>query len=316
MRALVLVLLLPLALAGCLREDVDDPNHLRIAGIDVAAPRVTSGFATLVVNVTLDNGQGASGPVRVVVKAFDTASGLLVRTGEAAPGALPKDRTIAVSVALEVPRQSGYRLEVEAYEDERAVQSASVTASNLGALQPTLFATGLQLGPLDFLVRNVTGDRVAIDAAVYLTNEGAGPSRPLRLQAKAREVSTGLLSDEAWTAQPAVEMEATRAVAVPLEVPDGYNYEVEAVLWDGDHVVGQARGRVQLLPTFTRNTSEELVVTHPEIRDFVRDRAEEARLREDLAQRTEAARTPFPGAVLALAIVAVAAGLARRRRNP
>lgn len=312
--ALLAAVLLPLALAGCLREDLQPENHLRIAGIDVAAPRVSSGFATLVVNVTLDNSLGGSGPVRVVVKAFDTSTGLLVRTGEASPGALPKDRTVAAEVPLEVPRRSGYRLEVAAYEDGKIVQTASVTASNVGALPPNLFETGLRLGPLEFLVRDANGTRVAIEAAVYVTNEGAAASQPLRVQVKAREVSTGLLSDEAWGDVPSIAVEATRVVALPLDVPNRYNYEVEAVLWDGDHLAGQARGKVQLLPTFTRNVSEELVVTQPDISDFVRQR--DAALAGDLARKEAAAKTPAPGALLALGLAGAVALLARRRRPP
>jgi len=314
-RGLLLALaLLPLALSGCLREDLGPENRLAIAGVDVSAPRVSSGSVWLAVNVTLDNAAGVSGPVRVVVKAFDTGSGLLVVTNEAAPGAIPKDQSVPVLVVVQVPRTSGYRVEVQVLEDGRIAQTAQVQVSNVGALQPNLVDAGLRIAGMDFTVRNATLGRAAIQAAVYLTNEGASASRALRMQVKAREVNTSLLADERWADVPPVALEETRTAAVLLDVPTDQNYEVEAVLWQGNITVERSTGAVQLLPTFTRNLSEELVVTHPDIARFVRD-DELARKAADAGGRPSAAMgAPGPEAGLAaLAVVGLAIALRRRR---
>lgn len=308
-RAALLLAVLPLLAAGCLRE-FEEPNFLRIVSIDAAAPRVSSGAALLVVHVTLDNGGGASGPVRVAAKAFDLSTGLLARVNDTSLGSVAKDRSVPLALGLEVPRQSGYRVEVVVYEDDRIAQTGQLTVSNVGALQPNLFDTGLRIGAMDFIVRNVTGRGVDIQAGVYVTDEGIAASRPLRMQLKAREVTTGLVSDEAWVDVPGVGAEETRIVSAVLQVPGGYNYEVEAVLWD-DIMVGRGTGKVQLLPTFTKDTSQELMVTRPEIRDFVRGELAE---RRSAAER-QAARAPGFEAVLALAGLGAALLLACRGRG-
>lgn len=312
-RALVAVLLAVL-LAGCIRNDVT-PHSVNIARVDVAAPVVTSGTAVLAVNVTLDNAGAESGDLRLVVRAYDTDTGLLVLTNETRPGKMPGDHTSTYEVRMAVPRQSGYRIGVDLYEDDRVARTDGVIVSNVGGLQPNLFETGIKIGSMDFLVKNATG-RVDIEAKVYVTNEGRGDARPLRLQVKAREVSTGLLSDEAFVNVSGVPVEATKPFAVRLDVPPGYNYAIEAVLWDGDFVVGRGQGAVQLLPTYVKPADTEIVVTRPNLNDFAPGAAgEHDRSYEPGGSYDSEAEPAVPGfgALAAVAAVAVVAFLARRR---
>jgi hypothetical protein len=251
-------------------EDQPKPHYLRLADIDVAAPLVLSGTIVFAINITLDNTGGPSEPVRLVVKAFDTGTELLTSTNQSALAPLSKDETRTTEVRLDLPRVAGYRFEVSVYESKRIVQSGQTTVSHVAGLPPNLFETGLRIASMDFLVRNVSGSRVDIETSVYITNEGTEASRPLRMEVKAREVSTSLLADEASAEIGAVEPEATRPTNVLLDVPANYNYEVEAVLWDGDYIVERGTGRVQLLPTFTKPAESELVVSSPKLSDFIR----------------------------------------------
>lgn len=317
MRRVLVALLLAILLAGCIRQDVR-PNTVDIARIDVSAPVVTSGTAVLAVNVTLDNSGAESGDLRLVVRAYDTDTGLLVLTNETRPGKMGEDRTETFEVRMAVPRQSGYRLGVDLYEDDRLVRPDGVTVSNVGGLEPNLFETGIRIGSMDFLVKNVTG-RVDIEAKVYVTNEGRGDARPLRLQVKAREVSTGLLSDEAFTNVSGVPVEATRPFAVRLDVPQGYNYEVEAILWDGDFIVGRGRGTVQLLPTYVKPADTDIVVTRPNLADFAPGEAAyrgdgRGAYAGDDGFASEAPAVPGFGAFAAVAALAGVAFLVARRR--
>lgn len=312
MRGIVLGVALLGLLAGCIRSDVE-PNHVGIRRVDVAAPVVTSGTAVLAVNVTLDNAGGESGDLRLVVRGYDTDTGLLVITNETSPGRLPGDHTATYEVRLAVPRQAGYRIEVDLFEDERIVRTDGLVVSNVGGLEPNLFETGIKIASMDFLIQNVSG-RVDIEAKVYVTNEGRGDAKPLRLQLKAREVSTGLLSDEASVNVSGVPVEATKPFPVRLDVPQGYNYDVEAVLWDGDFVVGRGRGAVQLLPTYVKPTDTEIVVSRPNLADFAPGASDGRSVGEGYYESTEPApAVPAPGALAALAAVALVAFLARSK---
>lgn len=321
MRAWLLVaLVVPAALAGCLRDpDEFQENFVRIHGIDVSAPEVSSGSVLLVVNTTLDNAFGESGPIRLVVKAYDTATGFLTLTEEARPGMLDEDRTVGVEVELRVPRAQGYRIDVAVHEDGQLVQTGQVVVRNVDALEPTLHETDLRFEGIDFLVTNVSSGRVRIEAKVQFTNTGDAPSSSLRMEVKARDLATRLLGDEAERTVPRIGPEETQEVAVTLEVPDRRNYEVEVVLWDGNVTVERGMGTVQLLPTIEKPKDTELVVTEPHIEDFVRndrgaaESADGAFDRRGHSLNEQAEEAPGPGVLLVFSLVAGVAALTRRR---
>ena len=282
---------------------------MRISGIDVAAPVVTSGHVDLLVAVTLDNSGGNSPPVELQVKAFDTATQLLVTSNETGVGAIPKDKTQVVELGLRVPRTSSYRLEVLISEDGRVVQEGSVQLGQVALLERNLFDTGLAISEMDFLVRNVSGSRVTIEAKIYVTNEGSEPSKQLRMQVKAREISTGLLADEADAELSSIGPEETETAEVQLAVPSGYNYEVEAVVWDGEYIVERGSGAVQLLPTFTKPKNEELIVSSPKLDDFVRGGG-------GGDPGPTISRTPGLPLVVIVAVLGAAAFIVSRRNKP
>lgn len=316
-RVVAVLLVLSLTLTGCLR-DMQEPgpsNRLDLRGIDVAAPHVSSGSVRLEVNTTLDNAEADSEPIRLVVKAFDSQTGFLVRTETTPNRTLGEDTTRSLTVELDVPRRSGYRIEVQVYEGGRLVETGQVTVRNLAALEPTAHETALAIQTMEFMVRNVSDARVRIETQVYLTNEGSDVSRELRMQVKARDVQTGLLADERYVPVPRIPAEETHILPVDLEVPDRHNYRVEAVLWDGNLTVERGQGAVQLLPTMRVNASEDIVVSEPRIEDFVRSGDHRGdRAIGDRDERSETAETPGPGAVAVVALIgAVAVAWTRRR---
>lgn len=262
--------------AGCLNEYADpvEPHNLRVANVDLSPERVLSRDVVLNVTVTLDNrGGGASGDVRLLAKAYDEGSGFLVAEDQAQVGVLPGETTRPVPMALTVPRQGSMRVDVTIFEDELATQRATVTARNLGVLEPEVLDTGLRVSELDFLVRGVTGEangtRVRVQADLYLTNEGGATSESLRMQVKAREVSTQLVADVQWLESGGIGAGTTVVRSVNLSVADGYNYVFEILTWRGDVVVARNEGTVQLAPTFVKPANQEVVTTDPDVRDFL-----------------------------------------------
>lgn len=318
------VLLTATAAAGCLRDFEDgERSRLRIEDVDVAAPTVTTGKVTLDVAPTLVNRGGETGTINVTVKAYDDQTGLLVDTATTSLGTVPEEVTREPTLTVETPREHGVRLRVEIHEDDQLVQTGQVTVSNLGGLQPTVHDTPLGVGQMDFLVRDVSGGNgsaqdVRIETSVYLTNEGEEASDPVRMQAKAREAETSLLGDETWVSVPTVAPGATHVASVNLTVPDQHNYIVQVALWDGDFILERGRGTVQLLPQEIQQEGEEIVVSDPDVRDFVRE--DEDRRRESGADRdvsdgadgSEAAGAPGPGVGLAAAALAAGAAAATR----
>ncbi|MHB1260882.1 MAG: DUF7490 domain-containing protein [Thermoplasmatota archaeon] len=301
--SLLLLFLVPL-LAGCTDFDEERQNYVFVQGIDVSAPEVGSGRIVLLVNTTLDNSMAPSGDLRLLTKAFDQSTGLLVEQVETPVAPLGKEETRIVSTRLDLVRAPGFRLSVDLYQDDQVVRGASLDVGNLDSLEPNLYDTGLRIAAMDFEVLSTSGNRTSVRATVYLTNEGREGSRPLSLQLKAREVSTSLLAAQTWASVGSVSLDATRAYNATLSLPDGYNYAVEAVLWDGDIIVERGSGHVQFAPTTIVNPGQQVVVTRPELEDFIG--------RDQGASDGDANSTPGPGLFAILAMLALAAVLARR----
>lgn len=325
MRAALLASLLALsgALAGCLQE-FEDPHHVRIVGVDLAPASVLSQDVVLNVTSTLDNrGGGASGELKLVAKAYSEESGFLVAENETRVGRLAGDTTMPVGTFLRVPRAGAIRIDVSIFEDEQGLQSASVSARNLGALDPQVLDTGLRVRDMDFLVRNVTTEgnltRARIQADLYVTNEGDAASEDLRVQVKAREIQTRLVADVAWIETGSIPPGATVIRSADLTVADDYNYLIEVVTWRGDVVVARNEDTVQLAPTFVKPTDQELVTTNPNVNDFLQkgnQLTSPTSYEGDFAAgRSAEPAVPGPGAAAALLalVVAFLVVLARRR---
>lgn len=300
--AFLLLLVAPL-LAGCTDFDADRQNYLFVQGIDVSAPEVGSGRLVLLVNTTIDNSEARSGDLRILVKAFDHDTGLLVASVETPAPPLGKEETRTVSTRLDLPRANGYRLEVELYQDERLLRGGTLEVSNLQNLEPNLYDSGLRIAAMDFEVLGTQGNKTMLRATAYLTNEGTGTSRPLSLQLKAREVATDLLVAQVWAQVGAVRLDATRAFNATLVLPAGYNYDVEAVLWDGDIIVERGVGHVQFAPTTVVNPGQQVVVNRPNLDDFVSG---------DGDKGDDAATPGLAPALVLAALVAIALVLRRR----
>lgn len=308
-RSLPLLLLVPL-LAGCTDFDAGRQNYLFVQGIDVSAPEVGTGRLVLLVNVTVDNSEAESGDLRVLTKAFDQDTGLLVKSVWTDVEPFGKEETRIVSVELDLPRANGYRLEVDLYQDDEIYRNARLDVGNLANLEPNLHDSGLRVSTIDFEVLSTAGNRTSVRATAYLTNEGTGASRPLSLQLKAREVSTDLLVAQVWAQVGSIGRDATRAFNATLSLPDGYNYDVEAVLWDGEIVVERGVGNVQFAPITTVNPGQSIVVTRPNLDEFA---GGDGFGGDGDGDSSGEEATPGPAFVAVLAVLVLAAFVLRRR---
>lgn len=269
----LLVVALAGAGAGCLRE-FEDPHRVQVTNLDLAAEKVLA--STVVLNLTtyLDNvGGGTSGALRLVAKAFDETTGFRIAETTTEPPSLPGDTTRAISQYLTVPREGSVRLEVQLFEDDLFAHRASISARNLAVLKPEVFETGLQISEIDFIVNGTepgrgNATRAIIEAQLSITNEASAPSEDLRVQVKAREVSTSLIADTKWLQTGVIAPGTTSIRSVNLSVPDEFNYIVEFLTWRDDTIVDRAEGRVQLAPRFEVPKDKEVVITNPDITQF------------------------------------------------
>ena len=220
----------------------------------------------------IDNRRDRSGDVKLLLKAFDLESGLLVDRETVIVGSILERKTRSASQTVKVGRDNGYRIEVVLFEDEQRIDQRTMEVSGIGDLTPNVYDIGLQIPEMDFLVKNVTGSRVTIGVDLYLTNEGSTTSEDLRILIKAREVDAGLLADKTWISTGVIKKETTVIHSADIVVPDDYNYIVEALIWKNDTIVERGQGVVQLNPRRTIPEKEKVVSEDIDVEDFMSPR--------------------------------------------
>ena len=262
------ILIISLMTCGCLQDF--EESQLTIAETDISPERVTSTDVLLNVTTYVENrGDGESGDAKLILKAFDSASGLLVGVTTTSAGSIDKDKTLPVSQLISVEREGGYRIDVVLFEDDKRLRRQSLQISGIGDLTPNIHDIGIKVQEMDFLVENVTDSRVVIGVDLYLTNEGDSTSEDLPMLVKAREVDAGLLADKIWITTGSIKKETTIIRSCDIAVPDGYNYIVEALIWKNDTIVERGEGVVQLNPTRTIPKDEEIISDKIRVDDFM-----------------------------------------------
>ena len=304
------ILLLSLMTCGCLRDF--EESRLRVTDIDISPERVTSTSVLLNVTTYVENyGNEGSGEAKLLLKAFDSASGLLVGETTTTAGSIDKSKTLPVSQLINVEREGGYRIDVVLFEDEKRLRQRSVSIYGIGDLTPNINDIGIRIQEMDFLVENVTGSRVAIGVDLYLTNEGDFTSEDLPMLIKAREVDAGLLADKVWISIGSIEKEKTIIKSCEIAVPDGYNYIVEALIWRNDTIVERGEGVVQLNPKRTIPKDEEIVSSDIRVEDFMPEPEE----REYMETGAKAKTPGFTSAMTGIAVMIAIFMLIRIRRD-
>ena len=304
------ILLISLMTCGCLRDF--EESRLQIAEIDISPERVTSTDVLLNVTTYVENrGDGESGDAKLILKAFDSASGLLVGETTTSAGSIDEDKTIPVLQQISVKREGGYRIDVVLFEDDKRLRRQSMQISGIGDLTPNIHDIGIKIQEMDFLVENVTDSRVVIGVDLYLTNEGDSTSEDLPMLVKAREVDAGLLADKIWITTGSIKKETTIIRSCDIAVPDGYNYIVEALIWKNDTIVERGAGVVQLNPKRTIPKDEEIVSDKIRVDDFM----PESEARDYGGSTGGMEKTPGFTSILAAITIMVAVITCIRRRE-
>ncbi|MEA1869943.1 MAG: hypothetical protein U9N09_07360 [Euryarchaeota archaeon] len=301
------ILLLSVISCGCIRDF--ERSELGIANIDISKERVASANVLLNVTTYIENRGDRSGDARLLLKAFDLDSGLLVDQETVTVGSILKRKTKSASQTVKVDRDGGYRIEVVLFEDEQRVDQRTVRVSGIGDLAPNVYDIGLRIPEMDFLVKNVTGSRVTIGVDLYLTNEGDTTSEDFQILIKAREMDAGLLADKTWISTGVIKKESTIIRSADIVVPDDYNYIVEALIWKNDTIVERGQGVVQLNPVRYIPEKEKVISEDINVEDFrVPEEAYESGVMKN--------KTPgFTALVLLMALILTILIMKRRYNN-
>ncbi|WP_281194479.1 PGF-CTERM sorting domain-containing protein [Halorubrum sp. F4] len=305
------------------RAETDRPGQIDLADVVVAPGEIRGETATLDLIVDLRHRGSTVENVTVRHRAIDSDSGLLVDETVVDVGDVDREGETTVNGSLDVEREGGYRLETVVYADGERRSERTTRIAGVSALTPSYadsavgFADGNVWPTVAVSVAETTEETATLSVSVSVTNRGDDASEEIDLRLLLRQADSNVIADEATETVDSVRPGRTDTVTTTLEAPDGYNYYVDAALFDDDVLIDETQGVANLDPQERITANETVRDVSFEIEDFNRDGGDDALEDErgdgasDRNRGTDDS-TPGFGPLVALVGLLAAALLARR----
>lgn len=298
---LVSAIVLPGAIAE--RDDNIREGVVRLNQDVAVEPLTVSGQSvTLSLDIRLSHRGGVSENISVEVQATDADSNLLRETERVSVGSIRGNQEVPVRANLTVPREGQYRFDVKIYKSGQQVENGVTTVSGVSALTPSYAESTVRfeqfetttIPPITYQITNVAEDQVQITTTTYLTNTGDTATDGLQLRIMARQADSNIIADQTTTTVGTVRSGRTTEVNATVELPDEYNYALDAMLIRDSVVLEVASATAELAPTEplpANSTREQIDI---QASDFETDAETSEEIRGETAALTES-ETSQPG---------------------
>ncbi len=304
----------------------DRPGEIGVTDVVVAPGEVRGETATLDLIVDLTHRGSTVENVTVRHRAIGAESGLLVDETVVDVGDVERDGERTVNGSLDVERAGGYRLETVVYVDGQRRSERTTRVAGVSALTPSYadaavgFADGNVWPTVAVSVAETTEETTTLSVSIAVTNRGDEASDDLDLRVLLRQAESNVVADRASETVGSVRPGRTDTVTTTLEVPAGYNYYVDAALFDDDVLIDETQGVANLDPQETIDANQTVQDVAFEVEDFAGNDAAEEGMDEGDASRGERDgagsddETPGFGVIVATIAILGAVLLARRQR--
>ena len=306
------------------RATDEPPGDIRVAGATVAPGDVRGETAELRLGTDLRHRGSPVENVTVRHRAIGAESGLLVDETTVDVGDVDFDGERTVNGTVTVEREGGYRIETVVFADGQRREQQTTRVAGVAALTPDYadtqvgFTDGSVWPTVAVSVVEADNETATLSASVSVTNRGDEASEDVDLRLYLRQAESNVIAADATETVGTVRPGRTDTVTATVEVPAGYNYYVDAALFDDDVLVDETQGVANLNPRETITANETVRDVEFSVEDFERDDVGgEGGDGADGAPRGDGATdgsTPGFGPLVALVALVVAALTARRRR--
>lgn len=308
--------------------------------VTIAADDVAGETATLEVDTYLEDRGVPAENVTVVHRTTNTDTSLIEDTTALEAGVVEPDTEDIVSGTIDVPREGSHEIETFVYVDGMRVESTTHRISGLDSLTPAYAETGLDFhrfgedgaSPLadvpaiEYSIESADGETAQLDVSSYLTNGGDETANALEVELKARQADSNIVADRKTVDVGAVDSGDTATPSATLEVPDEYQYQLDAILWLDGTIVATDRAGADLRPESVVENASDADERGLDAGDFEEDDDALEAVEDDAADDGEPARdapeeeaedaadgTPGFGLVAAAAALLAALALTRRK---
>lgn len=313
--AVVVTVSLAVFIPGFIADPGPDepPARLDVAETTLSTGEVTAQTATFEVTAFVRHRGGAAENVSLVVRATDEQSGLLADTTRRDVGTVDGDGEREIPVSVTVPREGSYVVQTILYVDGERVDTARTTVSGVEALTPPHVDSAIEFHDfferpsVEYAIESVEDDRATLSVRSYLTNTGDEAESGLRLELTARQADSNVIAARQETTVGTIAAGRTTPTEVTLELPDGYNYYLDATLWRDDVVIDSTRSAANLDPQETIDVDETRESVQFEAGDFETEREFDRPQEEPDRDPEEQSGFGFAAAAVGLVIALVAA---------
>ncbi|ELZ46595.1 hypothetical protein C463_03994 [Halorubrum californiense DSM 19288] len=305
------------------RETNEPPGRIDIAGTTVAPGEVRGETADLRLGTDLRHRGSTVENVTVRHRAIGSESGLLVDETTVDVGDVDFEGERTVNGTVTVEREGGYRIETVVFADGQRRQERTTRVAGVAALTPDYadtqvgFTEGAVWPTVAVSVVEADNETATLSASVSVTNRGDEASDDVDLRLYLRQAESNVVAAEATETVGTVRPGRTDTVTATVEVPAGYNYYVDAALFDDDVLVDETRGVANLNPRETITANETVRDVAFSVEDFERGEGGVGGDGADRAPTDDGSTdgsTPGFGPLVALVALVAAALTARRRR--
>ena len=306
------------------RETDEPPGRIDVAGATVAPGDVRGETAELRLGTDLRHRGGTVENVTVRHRAIGSESGLLVDETTVTVGDVDYEGERTVNGTVEVEREGGYRIETVVFADGQRREERTTRIAGVAALTPDYadtrvgFTEGTVWPTVAVSVVEADNETATLSTSISVTNRGDGPSEDLDLRVFLRQSESNVIAAEATETVGTVRPGRTDTVTATVEVPAGYNYYVDAALFDDDVLIDETQGVANLNPRETITANQTVRDVGFTVEDFERgddgiggDGASDDGPRDSGATDDS---TPGFGPLVALVALLATALLARGRR--
>ncbi|TKX56143.1 PGF-CTERM sorting domain-containing protein [Halorubrum sp. SP3] len=305
------------------RERDEPPGQIDIAGTTVAPGEVGGETAELRLGTDLRHRGGTVENVTVRHRAIGAESGLLVDETTVEVGDVDFEGERTVNGTVTVEREGGYRIETVVFADGRRREQRTTRIAGVAALTPDYadtqvgFTDGTVWPTVAVSVVEADNRTATLSVSVSVTNRGDEPSDDVGLRLYLRQAESNVIAAEATETVGTVRPGRTDTVTATVEVPSGYNYYVDAALFDDDVLVDETQGVANLNPRETITANRTVRDVEFSVEDFEQGSdgagaGDDAGAPQD--RGTSGDSTPGFGPLVALVAFVVAALTARGRR--
>ncbi len=259
-------------------------GRAQIQDVDVSVNKVPGETVNLKTITRLRHRGGVSKNLSVMIRAT-SLNGILQTTKTKEVKEIQGDREIKVINNISVKREGGYRIDAILYKQGERIDIEPKRVDGVGRLNPNFATSTVDFHrfqnhpPIEYSIDQVSGKTVNLKVTTYLTNKG-NETRDLELVLKARQSDSNILADEKRIQIGTLNRGKTAKPTTTLEVVDGYNYYLDAVLWNGNSIIAEERSVANLNPTETIKANETVREVGIEVSDFEQTTDERERLQQ------------------------------------